>query len=123
MQVPSLEENQQTLQHFQQERLLNFDIFRHHMRSYCIKTYMDGFYTSRSFQRYQEYPNQSSDDKVMALRSWSKNRGLQSIPTSRRCCTTSRPYGLVLGGLLAHFEPTMEVLKLKSEESKREEDW
>ena len=36
------------------------------------------FYTSRSFQRYQEHPNQSSDNKVMALRSWSKNRGLAS---------------------------------------------
>ena len=38
---------------------------------------MDGFYTSRSFQRYQEHPNRSSYDKVMALQSWSKNRGLQ----------------------------------------------
>ena len=35
------------------------------------------FYTSRAFQQYQEHPNQSSDDKVMALRSWSKNMGLQ----------------------------------------------
>ena len=47
------------------------------MISYCINPYMDGFYTSRYFQRYQEHPNQSLDDKVMALRSWSKNRGLQ----------------------------------------------
>ena len=77
MQVSSLEENQQTLQHLQQERLLNFDVFRHHMSSYCIKTYMDGLCTSRAFQRYQEHPNRSSDDKVMALRNWSKNRGLQ----------------------------------------------
>ena len=77
MQVPSLEENQQTLQHLQQERLLNFDIFRHHMSSYCINPYLDGFYTSRDFQQYQENPNQSSDDKVMTLQSWSKNRGLQ----------------------------------------------
>ena len=38
---------------------------------------MDGFYTSRVFQRYQEHPNQSLYDKVMALRSLSKNRGLQ----------------------------------------------
>ena len=37
---------------------------------------MDGFYTSISFQRYQEHPNRSSYDKVMALRSWSKNKGL-----------------------------------------------
>ena len=35
------------------------------------------FYTSIYFQRYQEHPNQSSDHRVMALRSWSKNRGLQ----------------------------------------------
>ena len=74
MQVPKLEENQQTLQHLQQERLLYFDVLRKHMSLYCIKPYMDGFYTSRSFQRYQEHPNRSSDDKVMVLRSWSKNR-------------------------------------------------
>ena len=76
MQVPKLEENQQTLQHLQQERLLYFDVFRTHMSSYFIKLYMDGFYTSRSFQRYQEHPNRSSYDKVMALRSWSKNKRL-----------------------------------------------
>ena len=82
MQVPKLEENQQTLQHLQQERLLYFDVFRNHMRSYCIKSYMDRFYTSRAFQRYQEHPNRSSYDKVMALRSWSKNR--KAAATSRR---------------------------------------
>ena len=38
---------------------------------------MDGFYTSIDFQRYQEHSNQSLYDKVMALPSWSKNRGLQ----------------------------------------------
>ena len=76
MQVPKLEENQQTLQHLQQERLLYFDVFRNNMSSYCIKLYMDGFYTSRAFQRYQEHPNRSLYDKVMALRSWSKNRRL-----------------------------------------------
>ena len=76
MQVPKLEENQQTLQHLQQERLLYFAFFRYHMSSYCMP-YMDGFYTSRSFQRYQEHPNQSSYDKVMGLQSWSKNRGMQ----------------------------------------------
>ena len=76
MQVPKLEENQQTLQHLQQERLLYFDVFRKHMRSYCIKSYMDRFYTSRAFQRYQEHPNRSLYDKVMALRSWSKNKRL-----------------------------------------------
>ena len=97
MQVPKLENNQQTLQHLQKERLLYFDVFRNYMSSYCIKPYMDGFYTSKSFKRYQEHPNRSSYDKFMALRSWSKNRGLQqlatlqkqSIPTLRRCCTTS----------------------------------
>ena len=47
------------------------------MKSYCITLYMDGFYTSRAFQRYQEHPNRSSYDKFMVLRSWSKNRGLQ----------------------------------------------
>ena len=77
MQVPKLEENQQTLHHLQQERLLYFDVFRHHMSSYCIKPCMDGFYTSIYFQRYQEHPNRSSYDKVVALRNWSKNRGLQ----------------------------------------------
>ena len=77
MQVPKLEENQQTLQHLQQERLLYFEFFRNHMSSYCIKPYMDGFYTSRAFQRYQVHPNRSSYDKVMVLQSWSKNRGLK----------------------------------------------
>ena len=77
MQVSKLEENQQTLQHLQQERLLYFDVFRYHISSYYIKPYMDGFYTSRAFQRYQEHPNWSSYDKVMVLRSWSKNRRLQ----------------------------------------------
>ena len=38
----------------------------------------------------------------------------QSIPTSRRCCTTSRRSGLVLGGLLAHFEPIMEGFKAQT---------
>ena len=35
----------------------------------------------------------------------------QSIPTLRRCCMKSRRSGLVLGGLLAHFEPIMEGFK------------
>ena len=77
MQVPKLEENQQTLQHLQQERLLYFDVFRNNMSSYCIKSYMDRFYTSRAFQRYQEHLNRSLYDKVMTLQNWSKNRGLQ----------------------------------------------
>ena len=82
MQVPKLEENQQTLQHLQQERLLYFAFFRYHMSLYCIKPYMDGFYTSRAFQRYQEHPNRSSYDKVMVLHSWTKNR--KAAATSRR---------------------------------------
>ena len=82
MQVPKLEENQQTLQHLQQERLLYFDVFRKNMSSYCIKSYMDRFYTSRAFQRYQEHPNRSSYDKVMVLQSWTKNR--KAAATSRR---------------------------------------
>ena len=77
MQVSKLEENQQTLHHLQKERLLYFDFFRHDMSSFCIKPYMDGFYTSIYFQRYQEHPNRSSYDKVIALRNLSKNRGLQ----------------------------------------------
>ena len=77
MQVPKHEENQQILQHLQQERLLYFDVFRTYMRSFFIKLYIDGFYTSRSFQWYQEHSNRSLYDKVMALQSWRKNRGLQ----------------------------------------------
>ena len=42
---------------------------------------MDGFYTSRAFQRYQEHPNRSSYDKVMVLQSWTKNR--KAAATSR----------------------------------------
>ena len=94
IQVPKLEENQQTLQHIQQERLLYFDVFRHHMSSYCINIYMDGFYTSISFQRYQEHPNRSSDDKVMVLRSWSKNRKAarrSNVATLQRAAETQHP--------------------------------
>ena len=82
MQVPKLEENQQTLQHLQQERLLYFAFFRYHMSLYFIKPYMDGIYTSRAFQRYQEHPNRSLYDKVMVLQSWTKNR--KAAATSRR---------------------------------------
>ena len=82
MQVPKLEENQQTLQHLQQERLLYFAFFRYHMSLYFIKPYMNGIYTSRAFQRYQEHPNRSSYDKVMVLQSWTKNR--KAAATSRR---------------------------------------
>ena len=79
MQVPKLEENQQTLHNLLQERILYFDVFRNNMILYCIKSYMDRFYTSIAFQRYLEHPNRSSYNKVMALRSLSKNRGLQQL--------------------------------------------
>ena len=46
----------------------------------------------------------------------------QSIPTSRRCCTTSRHSGLVLGVLLAHFEPIMEGFKAQTIGIEGEED-
>ena len=51
----------------QQERLLNFDVFRNHMSFYCIKPYMDGFYTSRDFHGYQEHRNWSSNKEVMQV--------------------------------------------------------
>ena len=38
----------------------------------------------------------------------------QSILTSRRCQTTSRHSGLVLGGFLAHFEPIMGGFKAQT---------
>ena len=47
----------------------------------------------------------------------------QSIPTSQRCCTTSRRSGLVLGGLLAHFEPIMKDFKAQTVGIEKEEDW
>ena len=34
--------------------------------------------------------------------------------TSRRCCTTSRRSGLVLGGFVAHFEPIMDGFKAQT---------
>ena len=46
----------------------------------------------------------------------------QSIPTSQRCCTTSRRSGLVLGGFLAHFEPIMEGFKAQTRGIEKEED-
>ena len=46
----------------------------------------------------------------------------QSIRTSRRCCTTSRRSGLVLGGLLAHFEPIMKGFKAQTVGIEKEED-
>ena len=94
--IPKLEENQQTLQHLQQERLLYFGVFRNYMSSYCIRSYKDRFYTSISFQRYQEHPNRSLYDKGMTLQSWSKNRGLQQrrdVENQRRdVAKTKHPY-------------------------------
>ena len=46
----------------------------------------------------------------------------KSIPTSRRCCTTSRHSGLVLGGLLAHFEPIMEGFKAQTVGIRKRDD-
>ena len=46
----------------------------------------------------------------------------RSIPTSRRCCTTLRRSGLVLGGFLAHFEPIMEGFKAQTRGIEKEED-
>ena len=46
----------------------------------------------------------------------------RSIPTSRRCCTTSRRSGLVLGGFLAHFEPIMEGFKAQTGGIEKMED-
>ena len=46
----------------------------------------------------------------------------RSIPTSRRCCTTSRRSGLVLGGLLAHFESIIEGFKAQTVGFENEDD-
>ena len=87
------------------------------------------FYTSRAFQRYQEHPNRTSDDKVMVLRSWSKNRKVAA--TSRRenqrrdvaeSCRNDvatlpndvETLGVDFDGFLAHFEPIMEDLKAQT---------
>ena len=46
----------------------------------------------------------------------------RSIPTLRRCCTTSRRLGLILGEFLAHFEPIIEGFKAQTIGIKKEED-
>ena len=61
------------------------------MSSNLIKLYMDGFYTSIDFQRYQEHSNRSSNDKVMVLQSWSKNRGLQQRRDVAKSAETGHP--------------------------------
>ena len=45
------------------------------MSSNGIKIYMDGLYTSRSFERDQVCENQSLNDKVMASGSWECKTG------------------------------------------------
>ena len=40
------------------------------MSSNCINKYMYGFYIQRAFHRVQEHLKRSSDEKVMAVRSW-----------------------------------------------------
>ena len=53
---------------------MNFDVFRYHMSSYCIKTYIYGFYTSRAFQGYQEHQNWSSNKEVMQVPKLEENQ-------------------------------------------------
>ena len=59
---------------------------------------------------------------VVTLRTNVATLQKQSIPTSRRCSTTSRHSGLVLVGLLAHFEPIMEGFKAQARGIEKEED-
>ena len=59
---------------------------------------------------------------VVTLRTNVATLQKQSIPTSRRWCTTSRRSGLVLGGLLAHFEPITEGFKSQTVGIEKEED-
>ena len=40
----------------------------------------------------------------------------------KRCCTTLRRSGSVLGGFLAHFEPIMEGFKAQTGGIEKEED-
>ena len=130
MQVPSLEENQQTLQHLQQERLLNFDVFRNNMSSYCIKTYMmdstlqvlsNGTKNTQIGVRmkklwsYKVGAKKGDCGNVVTLRTNVATLQKQSIQMSRRCYTTSRRSGLVLGGFLAHFEPILEGFKAQTQ--------
>ena len=46
----------------------------------------------------------------------------QSISTLRRCSTTSRRSGSVLGGFLAHFEPIMEGFKAQTRGIEKKDD-
>ena len=91
---------------------------------------MDRLYTSRAFQRYQEHPNWSSYDKVMTLRSSSKNRGLQQ---RRDVAETEHPdvatllhdiatFEVGFGWNLAHFEPIMDGFKPQTVGIEEEDD-
>ena len=59
---------------------------------------------------------------VVTLRTNVATLQKQSIPTPRRCYTTSRRLGLVLGGLLAHFEPIMEGFKAENVGIEKDDD-
>ena len=52
----------------------HFNVFRHYMSSYCIKPYMDGFYTSIDFHGYQEHQNWSSNKEVMQVPKLEENQ-------------------------------------------------
>ena len=124
MQVPKLEENQQTLQHLQQERLLYFSFFRYHMSLYCTShIWMDSTLQELSngtkntqigvrmtkLWSYEVGAKTGDCSNVATLRTNVATLQKRCCTTSRRCCMTSRRSGSVLGGFLAHFEPIMEV--------------
>ena len=71
MTLGSLRNKRRELKSYQLE-YLKYSVFI--MISKVLLLGISIFYTSRSFQRYQEHPNRSSNDKVKVLRSWSKNR-------------------------------------------------
>ena len=58
---------------------------------------------------------QGSCCNVAILRTNAATLQKQSIPTSRRCQTMSQRLGLVLGGLLAHFEPIIMGIKAQTQ--------
>ena len=47
-----------------------FVIYRPNMSSNIINLYMDGFWTQRSFHRFQEHPKRSSNKEIMTVRIW-----------------------------------------------------
>ena len=80
MTLGSLRKKRKELKNDQLENFLH-SVFIMIFKVFFLDIYR--FYTSISFQWYQEHPNQSSDDKVMTLRSWSKNRGLSNVAMLR----------------------------------------